>query len=421
MFSYRPVLLLSFAFLCWEVNVLAQTVPFQTQPMAQQRVQQQPVQQQPIQQQPIQASPFGAQGTSPYYNPPQPAAQTAAAQMPIGTNIQPPIRQVQAEQPLTLYNPGMGNQLPQTMQPTAVPPPAPAQHPPYGEPYAGRTAPVSRVTPFLLNPAEQHELDEFLARWERNSAGIKRYDVNFSMHEYDPTIPGAKPNEAARICFGYFKYIANPVRFVYVVEGEWRDGKAIKREGDKNPHIYAEKTIIAEKVVYKHDYNSKTIYQINIPPELVGKGIADSPLPLVFGAKADELKRRFSMKVVTTRDTKTNEDLIWLFARPLLIEDQQEFKELEVLIEKKDLRARALKQSDINDKTYKVFTLTDTKINSRLNEVREDLMAFFTPMSDRGWTTVVSDWNAPPSYQPIPDLGVPRPPVGNLHPYFPPQ
>jgi TIGR03009 family protein len=256
-------------------------------------------------------------------------------------------------------------------------------------PAMARAVPINQVVPFVLSPAEQQELDTFLIRWERYSTGIKRYDVDFNLFIYNAAIPGADPNKPHKVGFGYFKYIANPRRFVYVVEGEWQGGKPVKRDGDKNPQIFAEKVIIDEKSVSKYDYNSKTVHQINVPPELIGKGIADSPLPLIFGAKADELKRRFSMLVVSQGER------IHLYARPLLIEDQQEFKELEILLHTQNLTAQGLKQWGINNKEYNVYELLAPKVNDRLSSVPDDLKQWFATTIDRDWKREVTDCVTP--------------------------
>ena len=408
MFSFRSfVLFLFVASFLESAYVSAQTLspafPQTTQPqtvqpqvlyppMQQGAIQQQPIQTQPIQAQPIKAPPFGSQPFGSQGNP-------SVYQQP---QMAPPAAQPNVGQPVRVATANSSySAVPmQVAQPGAV------QGPPPGMMHMGHSAPANRITPYLLNPTEQQELDVFLARWEKYSAGIKRYDVDFNMFIYDPTIPGAQPNVANKVTYGYFKYIASPTRFVYVIEGEWQSGKQVKRDGDKNPHIFAEKIIIDEKTVYKYDYTAKTKLQINVPPEMIGKGIADSPLPLIFGAKADELKRRFSMKIVPD---PSRDDIIWLHARPLLIEDQQEFKELEILINKKDLTARGLKQWDINDKAYKVFELRSPKINDRLGNILDDVRSgLFSPISERGWKEEVVNWTAEPSATPV----LPQPPVG---------
>ena len=358
----------------------------------------------------MQASPFGVPqtGMSVYdSNLTQPVAQPVAPQAQMGVNAG---QQMNTGQPLRtatsnpgqsvpLYDPGGANRTPQV-----VPPPAGQQGIPQGMVHVGRAEPANSVVPFFLNPDEQKALDEFLVRWEKYSATINRYDVNFTLHIYDPTTPGAKPNEAQKVAYGYFKYSAAPRRFVYAVEGEWIGDKQIKWDKDKNAHIYVEKVIMDEKSVHKYDYNAETVRQINVPPELIGKGIADSPLPLVFGAKADDLKRRFSMKLENVSD-----EMVRLYARPLLIEDQQEFRELEILLYKNNLTARALRQWESNGKTYKVFTLQTPQINPR-TIVIDDIKKWFTADVPRGWKRDEMDWTnpSPSSPPPIPATSLPQ-------------
>ena len=381
MLLFRPALFVAIVFLavavlCWGMNVSAQTMPVQ------------PFQPQPMQTQPMQAPPMQA----PHYTPPSGSY--------IYQHPNPPMRMAQS---VPLYDSGGTNRTATALQPGA------GQETPQGVVHANRAEPAPRVVPFLLNPGEQRELDEFLARWERISANISRYDVEFDMFEYDPTIPGAVPNQPQRRSFGYFKYIANPRRFLYVIEGEYnKDGKKTKWD-DKNPHINAEKIIIDEKTVSKFDYNAKTVHQVLVPPEMIGKGIADSPLPLIFGARADELKRRFSMKIVAGQN-----GMLQLNARPLLIEDQGEFKELEIFLAQ-DLRARGLRQWDVNDKTHKTFVLTSVKINDKLGNIVGDIATIFRPSVPFGWKSEVHRWDP----QPPPAPAIPQTQLGNPAP--PPQ
>jgi len=390
-----------------------QGTPQQQAVQQQQPIQQVPIQQQPMQQQRMQASPFGVPqaGMSVYdSNQSQPIVQPAIPQSQIGMNTgQPnmgqPIRVATSNpgQSVPLYAPNGMNQAPQVIQP-----PAGQQGTPPGMTHMGHAEPANKVVPFFLSPDEQKVLDEFLVRWEKYSATINRYDVSFNLFIYDPTIPGAQPNQAHKVAYGYFKYNANPRRFVYEIEGEWQGDKKIKRDGDKNPQIFAEKIIIDEKSVHQYNYNSKTVRQINVPPELIGKGIADSPLPLIFGAKADELKRRFSMKLENVSD-----EIIRLYARPLLIEDQQEFSELEILLHRNNLTAQALRQWENNGKTYKVFHLQTPTINPRTISVIEDIRKWFTADVPRGWKRDEMDWMAPPPSSPSSILAIPQPQIAN--------
>jgi len=454
--SFRPFLLLSFAvFFFGGVNVSAQTFPPQFQQpfppqqpaqsqqavsqqavQQQQRMQQAPIQQQPIQVQPVQTPLFGTQGQMGMN-----AGQTQAGQMPAGqTNVwqpnmgqpttmqQPVLRVATANpgqpvggQPISLYAPSGTNlpQAPQTVQPTAQGisqgmPLSTLQGAPPGMQHVGRAEPANRIIPFWLTPEEQRELDEFLVRWERYSATIQRYEVNFNVFVHDPTIPDAQPGQPHRIAFGYFKYNANPRRFVYALEGEWQGTprRQVRRD-DRNLHIIAERTVIDDRSVHHYDYNAQVVRQINVPPEMFGRGIADSPLPLIFGARADDLKRRFSMRIVPVPG---REDLIWLHARPLLIEDQREFKELEILLDRRNLTAQGLRQWDINGKTHRAFQLETPQINR--NTPFADFIGRFTSDVPRGWTRQIEEWT-PPSPPPSPSIQQPH--IANPPLHHPPQ
>ena len=256
--------------------------------------------------------------------------------------------------------------------------------------HMGRAAPSTRVPPFVLTPDEQRELDQFLMRWEKISEGIKQYHVDFELWKYDPTIPGVPAGKPYKRPFGSFKYIA-PDRFVYYIEGEWINGVQTKRDEKKNPNVMEEKIIIDSKAVYFFDYNAEKVKQANIPPDMIRKGIADSPLPLIFGAKAVDLKKRFSMRIVTGEQYRDTQ--IWLLARPLMLEDQQEFLQIEIRLDKNNLRAIALKKDDINGKAHDVYVFDNVKVNpwGIGNALPPNWLGFFNPTVPRGWQLEVSD------------------------------
>jgi hypothetical protein len=104
------------------------------------------------------------------------------------------------------------------------------------------------------------------------------------------------------------------------------------------------------------------------------------------------------------------DDLVWLHARPLLIEDQQEFKELEILLDRRNLTAVGLKQWDINGNTYSSFQLETPRINP--NTPFADFIRRFASDVPRGWRHEVVEWVAPApvpsSPPPIPSMQQPQ-------------
>ncbi len=278
------------------------------------------------------------------------------------------------------------------------PAPQPNTVPLDGRQHIGRAEPEFRVVPFVLTPDEQKELDEFLTRWEGFGAGIKRYDVEFTLYEYDPTIDPTS-TKPAYTAYGEFKYVT-PNRFVYHVKGQWIDGEQVKG----GP--LEEKTIIDGTSIFEYIFKTTTVKQYKIAPELLERGFADSPLPLIFGAKADEMRKRFSMKIVTHPDHKGTQ--VWLAVKPMLLADQEEFLGLEIRIDKKTLRATALKKDNINGKAHTVYVLKDPKINSPFD------LTIFKRDVPRDWTLEIVDRS--PVLQAQPQPARPLDPIGNSFP-----
>ncbi|MDR0704198.1 MAG: hypothetical protein LBF88_04345 [Planctomycetaceae bacterium] len=418
MFFLRIILIILFFVVFGEFSgVAGQVYPAQpsTNSTPQPNAIQQPLRQMPLQTLPKTVMQNGAPVyPQPFNSPNQPGM--ANRTMPTGYGSPYPTGQTHPNYPVkvaTTQMPGSVYGVPPQNQTTTLPQPQQTQRE-----LVGHAEPITRIIPFFLTPQEQQELDEFLIRWEKYSLGIKRYDVDFNMFLYDETIPGSIPGKPLKTAFGYFKYIAKPLRFVYHVEGEWIDDKQVKHDEKKNRNVLAEKIIINEESVFRYDFNTKKVQQVNVPPELIGKGIADSPLPLIFGAKADDMKKRFSMKIVTNEQHKNTQ--IWLLAKPLLLEDQQEFSQIEIRLDKETLRATALKKEDINGKACTVYTLLSPVINGRVTAFLEDLKKWFTPAVPDGWTLDVQDWvlEVQTAQQPTTTIrpATPQPPIVNPQP-----
>ncbi|MDR1480267.1 MAG: hypothetical protein LBJ00_15125 [Planctomycetaceae bacterium] len=258
--------------------------------------------------------------------------------------------------------------------------------------HAGRSVPLVRVHPFILKPEEQRELDDFLLRWERYSETVKHYEVEFNSFFYDPTNPSSPQITSSepqlkplKIMFGSFKYVA-PRKFVYYVEGEWVQKERVRYvDPEVTPNVAAEKTIIDGQSFFFYDFPAKKVVQYKMSPEVMNHTIANGPFPLIFGAKAADMKKRFSMKIVTNPDYREKE--IWLWAVPLTTEDQREFAKIEIRLDKRTMNAMALKRIDSNEKSYTTYTLQNPRINGRFAK----LDVFFHPDVPRGWKLEVQD------------------------------
>ncbi|MDR2346748.1 MAG: hypothetical protein LBE18_11835 [Planctomycetaceae bacterium] len=258
--------------------------------------------------------------------------------------------------------------------------------------FVGHSSPAVRVHPFILNPEEQRDLDDFLLRWEKYSETINNYEIDFNAFFYDPTNPLSPPVTSSepqlkplKIMFGYFKFVA-PKKFVYHVEGEWIQKERIRYiDQEATPNILAEKTIIDGQTLFFYDFTAKKVTQYRMTSEELNRTIGNGPFPLIFGAKAGDMKKRFSMKIVTNPDYRDKE--VWLWAVPLLPDDQKEFVKIEIRLDKRTLNAMALKRIDPNEKSYTTYTLHNPKINNRFLPISD----IFKPDIPRGWKHEIQD------------------------------
>ena len=87
------------------------------------------------------------------------------------------------------------------------------------------------------------------------------------------------------------------------------------------------------------NYLLKQIIRRPLPPDRKGKQIAEGPLPFMFGAKVEQIKRRFWLRVVTPPDKKGE---YWLEAIPRTLQDSQNFSAMTIVISEKDFLPQAM-------------------------------------------------------------------------------
>lgn len=212
------------------------------------------------------------------------------------------------------------------------------------------------TAPFQLTPQHQAYLDRVLQAWEQRSSNVKTFECDFTRWEYDPVFGDAdKPKHTDT---GHIKYAAP-------------DKGRFEVEGDR-----AEKWICNGKSIFEYNHTKKQLIEYKLPPHMQGKAIANSPLPFIFGAKADELRRRYFMRVVTPADVKGQ---IWLEAYPKLQQDAANFKRTELILTGKDMTPHALQIYLPNGKNRTVYQFSNIVINNPLRFFKGDPFHALTP------------------------------------------
>jgi TIGR03009 family protein len=235
-----------------------------------------------------------------------------------------------------------------------------------------------------LTAVQVQELDAFLDRWEEHSIKIQRLEMSFLKYYFhDTTREQQTPTYIAQGSFNYIK----PDRVLYSIEGAF-DQATRKVDNSK----YQEKWLYDGKSIHEYNFNVKEVVETPLPPEYKGKGIADGPLPMIFGAKKDEMKRRYWMRLVT--DPKYANEQVWVEIYPRWRDDALEFQSLEMRVNKQTLVPIGFRKHDtgIARNDYAFF---DVKINNGIDKIMDIVTKVFRSDVPQGWKHIVRELNEP--------------------------
>lgn len=263
-------------------------------------------------------------------------------------------------------------------------------------------APRESMRPFPpLSAVHQKYLDDILKFWEFKSDQIKHYQCEFQRWEYNPTF-GPK-NDPLTYAKGVLKY-AKPDKGLFRVDAvshykapasPTEKPTYVERKGEKGEHWVCD-----GKNVFEFDSRQQQLRVTPLPAEMQGKAIVDGPLPFLFGAKAEKIKSRYYMRVVTP---KTAKGQYWLEAWPKLRSDAQSYKRLEVIIDEESylpiaLQVFAVNYDEKSNPARTVYMFDNRQVNpfiNQLNQLNVFHRDFFNPAVPSGWKKVIQRTDAP--------------------------
>ncbi|MGC4006165.1 MAG: TIGR03009 domain-containing protein [Pirellulales bacterium] len=266
------------------------------------------------------------------------------------------VRPIQYQQPAgaPAANPGLAN-------PVA----APNGQPPNGVPgqAAGGMTPTPQLmpprAPFQLTPDQEKELDLKLKMWENASAAVKTFESKFICWEYDPV--WGPQNAHKTEANGVLKYAA-PDKGLFRFDTIKIYNAQSQKYDAGNDVTLLENWVCDGRYIYSADHQTKKYMKRELPPNMRGTQIADGPLPFVFGQKADKLKARFWVRLVTPADVKGQ---IWLEAFPKYQADAANYKKVDLILDEKTLNPLAIQTYDPNPQTNirKVYQFSGHAVN----------------------------------------------------------
>ncbi len=311
----------------------------------------------------------------------------------------------------------------QTVADQTVPPQYPAIQP--QQPQAA-SAPVAQVATAQQQPAqpgqqfapqqpmgpprpitqvEQQFVDQILVMWETESAKVKNFNSRFRRWEYD-SVFGAGMKIPFIKSVGQVTY-SSPDKGSFKIEEIRRLTKQDPQQQALEPSDWVlQKDEVGEhwvcdgKAVYEYKHDKKQLVVQPLPPELQGKSIVDGPLPFLFGAEAEKLKRRYWIY-----SKEGGPATIWLEAYPRTQADKANYDHVDVMLDRKTMQPKAIRVHAPNNTNQAVYMFEDPKINSRLDAVFGNL--FNAPKTPWGWKRVVQ--NPPSGPQDAPQAANPQP------------
>ncbi len=256
------------------------------------------------------------------------------------------------------------------------------------------------VAPFQLTPPQEEYLNQVLNYWEFKSRQVERFRCKFTRWEYDPVFGPRDPYTAKTESTGVIMYSA-PDKGLFRVDKTFHytapanpgeQPRYVEREGEVGEHWVCD-----GQSVFEYNHQQKKLIQHELPPEMRGRAIANSPLPFIFGANASQIKERFWMRVITPRDAKGE---YWLEAYPRHQADAANYQKIEIILDETDYLPKAIQ---IYDPTYDarrnpkrtafVFEQREVNWNITLQKLNLFHKEFYEPTLPSGWKKEVQRYN----------------------------
>ena len=243
--------------------------------------------------------------------------------------------------------------------------------------------PLSQNQSVKLSPEQQAALERLLVGWEARNAKVTTWSCTFYKWEYNAWSPADASGE--RLAFsestGEIKYAA-PDKGLFRVKSS-KQWNPEKRTYDSRPSNSGEHWVCNGTSIYEFRHSERQLRETKLPPEMRGRAISEGPLPFVFGAKADTLKKRYSMRIITPSSVT---DQIWLEALPKFQVDAANFSKVELILRATDLMPFAIQvfKPGGQDRDVYQFDPRTSLIDRGLDLIRD----FSRPLTPLGYTFI---------------------------------
>lgn len=251
-------------------------------------------------------------------------------------------------------------------------------------------------TPFApLNPQALIQLNQLLQNWEAQSKGTKTLECKFKRWHFD--LFAAPAGVHATHAEGVIKYAA-PDKGLFRVDNLlfFNGMKAGKPDYVKQTGKFGEHWVCNGTQLIEFDRTKKECKIQDLPANLQGQEIFNSPLPFVFNLDAEKIQRRYWVRQVEA----PKPGIVLIEAWPKYQEDRAQYKLVQVALNSKTYLPEALIMyaPNFNEKTaprWDHYEFADVKRNSLGAGITKWLGNFIPEKPPGDWKILRERFSAP--------------------------
>lgn len=169
-----------------------------------------------------------------------------------------------------------------------------------------------------LSPQEIAHLDQILNHWEKSTADIEKYSSKVIRWKYKSTdnfVEQLAQQTKMDVTHIHTTVAAGVVKYSKPDMGMFKLDEFLSLTGSLDANGKPEYKAFANqfgewwlcdgKAVYEYDRSAKRCTIHDLPEEVQGAAILDSPMPFVFGVKAEKLKQRYWVRALPPPNKET--------------------------------------------------------------------------------------------------------------------
>jgi len=186
-----------------------------------------------------------------------------------------------------------------------------------------------------LNKEQADYLDVVLKTWEQRTGRIEQYQCTITRWQYDPTID---PTAPAVIDKGVLQY-AKPDKGLFRIDNRQTLSKKGPSPEYRPSDKFGDYWVCDGEYLHIRDRNELKALKIQLPPNQRRNGIHNSPLPFLFGVKAEEIKTRYWIRPVAPPAGSSD---VWLEAWPKQLDDAGNYSRIQIVLDANEVLPKAL-------------------------------------------------------------------------------